>query len=409
MIPDRFRPVLAEVEPLTERFAAAGHRLYLVGGTVRDLLLGDVDVDGLDFDFTTDARPAQIKAVLAGFADAIWTQGERFGTIGAKRGERIYEITTHRADSYQDDSRKPDVEFADAVEADLSRRDFTINALALELTASSPTLVDPHGGAVDLMTRTLRTPLAPEISFSDDPLRMLRAARFIARLDMKPDPALVAAVEAMHSRLEIVSAERIRDELDKLIVVDHPTAGLWFTIDTGLAGEFLPELPAMRLEQDPIHRHKDVLTHTLAVVENVRRPRDPGRAFDFRVTRLAALFHDVGKPRTRGYQQGKGVTFHHHDAVGARMTRKRMEALALLERGRRRGGRAGRTAPALPHVPDGLDGLGGAPLRARRRSVARRAERAHPLRLHDAQRAQGRPAVPADGRPGGAHRRPAVA
>ena len=330
MIPDRFRPVLAEVEPLTERFAAAGHRLYLVGGTVRDLLLGDVDVDGLDFDFTTDARPAQIKAVLAGFADAIWTQGERFGTIGAKRGERIYEITTHRADSYQDDSRKPDVEFADAVEADLSRRDFTINALALELTASSPTLVDPHGGAVDLMTRTLRTPLAPEISFSDDPLRMLRAARFIARLDMKPDPALVAAVEAMHSHLEIVSAERIRDELDKLIVVDHPTAGLWFTIDTGLAGEFLPELPAMRLEQDPIHRHKDVLTHTLAVVENVRRPDATSHVpapFDFRVTRLAALFHDVGKPRTRGYQQGKGVTFHHHDAVGARMTRKRMEAL----------------------------------------------------------------------------------
>ena len=326
MIPDRFRPVLAEVEPLTERFAAAGHRLYLVGGTVRDLLLGDVDVDGLDFDFTTDARPAQIKAVLAGFADAIWTQGERFGTIGAKRGARVYEITTHRADSYQDDSRKPDVEFADAVEADLSRRDFTINALALELTASSPTLVDPHGGAIDLMTRTLRTPLAPEVSFSDDPLRMLRAARFIARLDMKPDPALVAAVEAMHSRLEIVSAERIRDELDKLIVVDHPTAGMWFTIDTGLAAEFLPELPAMRLEQDPIHRHKDVLTHTLAVVENVRRPAHPA-AFDFRITRLAALFHDVGKPRTRGYQQGKGVTFHHHDAVGARMTRKRMEAL----------------------------------------------------------------------------------
>lgn len=326
MIPDRFRPVLAEVAPLTERFAAAGHRLYLVGGTVRDLLLGDVDLAALDFDLTTDARPPQIKAALEGFADAIWTQGERFGTIGAKRGERVYEITTHRADVYSDDSRKPEVEFADAVDTDLSRRDFTINALALELTAGSPTLVDPHGGAVDLMTRTLRTPLAPEVSFSDDPLRMLRAARFIARLDMKPDPALVAAVESMHARLEIVSAERIRDELDKLIVVDHPSAGLWFTIDTGLAGEFLPELPAMRLEQDPIHRHKDVLTHTLAVVENVRRPDDPA-AFDFRITRLAALFHDVGKPRTRGYQTGKGVTFHHHDAVGARMTRKRMEAL----------------------------------------------------------------------------------
>lgn len=326
MIPDRFRPVLAEVAPLTERFAAAGHRLYLVGGTVRDLLLGDVETADLDFDFTTPARPAEIKACLQGWADAIWTQGERFGTIGAKRGERIYEITTHRADVYHDDSRKPDVEFADAVEADLARRDFTINAMALELTAETPTLVDPHGGAADLMTRTLRTPLAPEESFSDDPLRMLRAARFIARLGMQPEPALVAAVQAMHARLEIVSAERIRDELDKLIVVERPSAGLWFALDTGLADEFLPELPAMRLEQDPIHRHKDVLTHTLAVVENVRRPADPA-SYDFRITRLAALFHDVGKPRTRGYQQGKGVTFHHHDAVGARMTRKRMEAL----------------------------------------------------------------------------------
>ncbi len=326
MIPERFRPVLAEIAPLTERFAAAGHRLYLVGGTVRDLLLGDVDLSALDFDATTDARPDQIKACLHGWADAIWTQGERFGTIGAKRGERVYEITTHRADVYHDESRKPDVAFAERIEEDLARRDFTINALALELTADTPVLVDPHDGAIDLMTRTLRTPLAPEESFSDDPLRMLRAARFIARLDMKPVPELVAAVEAMHGRLSIVSAERIRDELDKLIVVDHPATGLWFAIDTGLAGEFLPELPAMRLEQDPIHRHKDVLTHTLAVVDNVRRPAPPA-AFDYRVTRLAALFHDVGKPRTRGYQQGKGVTFHHHDAVGARMTRKRMEAL----------------------------------------------------------------------------------
>ena len=326
MIPDRFRPVLAEIAPLTERFAAAGHRLYLVGGTVRDLLLGDVDLSVLDFDATTDARPAQIKACLQGWADAIWTQGERFGTIGAKRGDRVYEITTHRADVYHDDSRKPDVEFADRIEEDLSRRDFTINAMALELTADSPVLVDPLDGAVDLMTRTLRTPLAPEVSFSDDPLRMLRAARFIARLDMQPVPELTAAVAEMHARLAIVSAERVRDELDKLIVVDHPSAGLWFALETGLADEFLPELPAMRLEQDPIHRHKDVLTHTLAVVENVRRPVDAAE-YDFRLTRLAALFHDVGKPRTRGYQQGKGVTFHHHDAVGARMTRKRMEAL----------------------------------------------------------------------------------
>jgi poly(A) polymerase len=328
--------VLAELAPLSDRFRAAGHRLYLVGGTVRDLLAGDAAGAGelYDFDATTDARPAEIKKLLHGWADAIWTQGERFGTIGAKKagphGDRIYEITTHRAEAYHDDSRKPEVEFSDRIEADLSRRDFTVNAMALELTADSPTLVDPFGGAVDLVTRTLRTPLAPEVSFSDDPLRMLRAARFVAKLHATPTPELVAAVREMKGRLEIVSAERVRDELDKLITLPSPTAGLWFAIDTGLADEFLPELPMMRLEQDPIHRHKDVLTHTLAVVENVRPPAEQpeGRPpFDFRRTRLAALFHDVGKPRTRGYQKGKGVTFHHHDAVGARMTRKRLEAL----------------------------------------------------------------------------------
>ena len=341
MIPSRFQPVLAELAPLSDRFRDAGFRLYLVGGTVRDLLAGESgDVGGegagelYDFDATTDARPDDIKRLLRGWADAIWTQGERFGTIGAKKagphGDRIYEITTHRAEAYHDDSRKPEVEFSDQIESDLSRRDFTINAMALELTTDSPTLVDPFGGAVDLLTRTLRTPLAPEISFSDDPLRMLRAARFIARLQATPVPELVEAVRAMKGRLEIVSAERVRDELDKLVSLPHPTAGLWFVIDTGLADEFLPELPMMRLEQDPIHRHKDVLTHTLAVMENVRPPSDqpPDHPpFDFRRTRLAALFHDVGKPRTRGYQKGKGVTFHHHDAVGARMTRKRLEAL----------------------------------------------------------------------------------
>jgi poly(A) polymerase len=324
VIPARFRPVLDELSPLTERFASAGHRLYLVGGTVRDLLIGD-DRDDFDFDATTSARPAEIKACLEGWADAIWTQGERFGTIGAKKNGRPYEITTHRAEAYNDDSRKPHVEFADEIEADLSRRDFTINSMALELTAATPSLVDPFGGAADLATRTLRTPLSPEVSFSDDPLRMLRAARFIARYDLRPVEQLTAAVTAMHARLSIVSAERIRDELDKLMTVAHPTAGLWFAIETGLADEFLPELPAMRLEQDPIHRHKDVLTHTLAVVENVRADMRPD--FDFRRTRLAALFHDVGKPQTRGFQKSKGVTFHHHDAVGARMTRKRLTAL----------------------------------------------------------------------------------
>jgi len=328
MIPDRFAPVFAEMAELTERFRAAGHRLYLVGGTVRDLLIGD-GYDAYDFDATTDAHPPQIKALLHGWADAVWTQGERFGTIGAKRGERIFEITTHRAEAYHDDSRKPDVRFSTSIEEDLSRRDFTINAMALELTAETPTLVDPYGGAADLMTRTLRTPLSPQESFSDDPLRMMRAARFISRLKMEPVPELVEAVREMAGRLSTtVSAERIRDELDKLIVVPSPSDGLRFIVATGLADEFLPELPGMRLEQDPIHRHKDVFSHTLAVIENVRPPNEwPDRDFDFRRTRLAALFHDVGKPRTRGYVKGKGVTFHHHDVVGGKMTRKRLTAL----------------------------------------------------------------------------------
>lgn len=340
MVPERFAPVLEELAPLAERFAARGHRLHLVGGTVRDLLLG-LDASAVDIDLTTDARPPEIKRCLDGWADALWTQGERFGTIGAQRrsarhgsadiGPRTYEITTHRSEAYTDDSRKPHVTFADDLEADLSRRDFTINAMALELTGGpTPVLVDPFGGAEDLVTRTLRTPLDPEISFSDDPLRMLRAARFIAAHAMTPASGLIDAVRRLAHRLRIVSPERIRVELDKLMVLDHPTAGLWFLVDTGLADEFLPELPAMRLEHDPIHRHKDVLTHTLAVIENVRPPHEhpPGRRpFDFRITRLAALFHDVGKPRTRGHQPGKGTTFHHHDAVGARLTRARMQAL----------------------------------------------------------------------------------
>ena len=342
MIPERFAPVLRELAPLAERFASAGHRLYLVGGTVRDLLLADGGKSDFDLDLTTDARPPQIKACLEGWADAVWTQGEKFGTIGANRvnpetGEtRPYEITTFRAEAYTDDSRKPHVVFADEIEADLSRRDFTVNAMALELTADGdlPELVDPFSGAVDLVQRVLRTPLGADISFSDDPLRMLRAARFVARYQFEPTEELLDAVKRMASRLEIVSAERIRDELDKLIVVDHPAAGLWFLVDTGLADQFLPELPNMRLEHDPIHRHKDVLTHSIAVVENVRPLHEwpsivdgDRQPFDFRLTRLAALFHDIGKPRTRGFLPGKGTTFHHHDAVGARMTRKRMSAL----------------------------------------------------------------------------------
>ncbi|MCB0969910.1 MAG: CCA tRNA nucleotidyltransferase [Acidimicrobiales bacterium] len=314
MIPPRLRPVLDEVRPLADAFVAADRRLYLVGGIVRDQLLGR-DLRGGDIDLTTDATPDEVKAIVAPLADAVWTQGERFGTIGARVGGRPYEITTHRAESYAPDSRKPAVAFGTDVVEDLSRRDFTVNAMALALP--EPELVDPFGGAADLAAGRLRTPLEPEVSFTDDPLRMLRAARFLAGYGLEPDPELVAAVRANAPRLDIVSAERIRDELDKLLVVDDPSAGLWFVVDTGLADQFLPELPAMRLEQDPIHHHKDVLAHTIAVTAKTR---------PIRLLRLAALLHDVGKPKTRSITDG-GVTFHHHEVVGARMARDRMQAL----------------------------------------------------------------------------------
>ena len=324
MIPPRFEPVLAELQPLGAMFSSATFRLYLVGGMVRDLLL-DRATDQLDFDLTTDATPPQIKSLLSGWADAVWTAGERFGTISCQKNGRTYEITTHRAEAYSPDSRKPEVQFSLDINTDLSRRDFTVNAMALEITAEQPILVDPFGGATDLIARVLRTPLSPTESFSDDPLRMMRAARFISTLKLEPVTELVEAVKSMHERLKIVSPERIRNELDRLMVTEFPSLGLWFLVDTGLAAHFFPELPAMKLEQDPIHRHKDVLTHTFAVVENVQ----PNAAsnFDFRITRLAALFHDIGKPKTRSFKDGKGVTFHHHEVVGARMSRDRLKAL----------------------------------------------------------------------------------
>jgi len=315
VIPDRLRPILDETAPLAERFRADAKRVYLVGGIVRDLLLGHELVPDSDIDLTTDARPADVKRIISGWADAVWTPGERFGTIGCEKDGRTYEITTHRAEVYVPDSRKPSVVYADAVEADLSRRDFTVNAMALALP--DPELIDPFGGAADLAAGVLRTPLAPEVSFTDDPLRMLRAARFIAGYGLVPQPALVEAVGRLHERLEIVSPERIRGELDKLLVVVDPSPGLWFLVDTGLVDGFLPELTAMQLEQDPIHRHKDVLAHTIAVVANTRAER---------IVRLAALLHDVGKPRTRAIGDN-GVSFHHHEVVGARMARDRMRAL----------------------------------------------------------------------------------
>jgi poly(A) polymerase len=318
VIPDRLNPVLDAVRPLAERFDADGHRLYLVGGIVRDLVLGR-PLSG-DIDLTTDARPERTTELVRGWADAVWDQGARFGTVGLKHGEQTFEITTHRAEAYSPDSRKPEVSFADEVEIDLSRRDFTVNAMALRITGApgeAPELIDPFGGVGDLAAGLLRTPLAPEVSFADDPLRMLRAARFLAGYGLQPDAALIAAVRELGERMEIVSAERVRDELVKLLVVDDPSDGLWFLVESGLAELVLPELPRLRVEQDPIHRHKDVLTHTIAVVAKTRPSM---------IVRMAALLHDVGKPKTRSIGP-RGVSFHHHEVVGARMARERLRAL----------------------------------------------------------------------------------
>ncbi len=319
VVPERLRPVLEATRPIAERFQAAGKRVFLVGGPVRDGIAGRPGGaepgPEVDIDLTTDATPDEIETLVSDLSDALWTQGKRFGTIGLIRAGRRFEITTHRAEAYVPDSRKPKVRFGSDIETDLSRRDFTVNAMALSLP--DLVLVDPFNGIADLAARRLRTPLEPEVAFSDDPLRMLRAARFIAGYGLKPDAELVTAAESMCSRLGIVSRERIRDELDKLLVLPRPASGLWFLVNTRLAEQFLPELPALALEQDPVQRHKDVLAHTIAVVEKTSPER---------TLRLAALFHDVGKPLTRSISPG-GVHFHHHDIVGARMTRKRMQEL----------------------------------------------------------------------------------
>ncbi|MEI6700824.1 MAG: CCA tRNA nucleotidyltransferase [Actinomycetota bacterium] len=308
-----FSPLFEATGELQQRFSSAGYDLFAVGGCVRDGLLGQPSDD---WDLTTEARPDVIEEIVKPWADATWDQGRRFGTIGARKGDLTVEITTFRADAYEPESRKPIVPFGDELVGDLARRDFTINAMAIKLGAE-PAFIDEFGGVSDLMAKRLRTPLDPAISFLDDPLRMLRAARFIARFELTPDEELIRAVAVDRERLSIVSAERIRDELDKLMVVPTTAPGLQFLVDTGLAEHFLPELPGLALEQDPIHHHKDVLTHTMAVVDKTSPER---------LLRLAALFHDVGKPRTRNFVNG-GVTFHHHEVVGARMTKKRMEAL----------------------------------------------------------------------------------
>lgn len=316
---------LMRISPVTDRlgrlFAEAGHELSLVGGSVRDALLGRL---GADLDFTTDARPEQTLALVEGLG-ATWTIGIAFGTVGLQLGEHRCEITTYRADSYDDRSRKPEVEWGTDLLADLRRRDFTVNAMAVRLPLdAASSLVDPFGGLDDLADRRLRTPGDPADSFGDDPLRMLRAARFCAQLAFAVDPAAVAAIGAMAATLRKVSAERVRDELVKLVCAPHPRPGLELLVEAGLAHIVLPELEAIKETVDEHRRHKDVWAHTLIVLEQAiaHEPAGPDLTL-----RLAALLHDIGKPDTKEISSSGKVTFHHHEVVGARLTEKRLRAL----------------------------------------------------------------------------------
>ncbi|NNU27158.1 CCA tRNA nucleotidyltransferase [Isoptericola sediminis] len=321
---------------LGEIFAAAGHELSLVGGPVRDAFLGRTSAD---LDFATSATPDETERLLARWGDAHWDIGKEFGTIGARRYARdtdggtagddvVVEVTTYRSDTYDPESRKPVVAFGDTLDGDLSRRDFTVNAMAVRLP--DLTFVDPFGGLSDLAAQVLRTPIEPERSFDDDPLRMLRAARFAAQLGFTVEPATRAAIDEMAGRLEIVSAERVQAELSKLLCSERPRAGLEVLVDTGMADHVLPELPALRLEIDEHHRHKDVYEHSLIVLDQaIAQETGPDGAVPAPdlVLRLAALLHDIGKPATRRFEPGGGVSFHHHEVVGAKLTAKRLRAL----------------------------------------------------------------------------------
>jgi poly(A) polymerase len=312
----RYSPV---ADDLAERFAAAGHRLYLVGGSVRDALLGRLSAD---LDFTTDARPEEIQAVLAGWADAVWDTGIAFGTVGAGRHGVTCEITTFRADSYDGVTRNPVVAFGDDIDGDLARRDFTANAMAVSLP--DRTFVDPHGGLAALARGVLDTPAEPETSFGDDPLRLLRAARFVAQLGFTVAPRVRAAMTAMAPQLARITPERVQAEFTKLMLGPYPRRGLELMVDTGLADVVLPEVPAMRLEIDEHAQHKDVYEHSLTVLEQAIDREGSGPDL---VLRLAALLHDIGKPATRRVEPGRRVSFHHHEVVGAKMARKRLREL----------------------------------------------------------------------------------
>ena len=325
----KLAPSLATLLELGELFSGAGHELALVGGPVRDAFLGRT---APDLDLTTSASPEQTEALLTPWADTTWDVGRDFGTIAAKRGEWTVEVTTYRADAYDGVTRKPVVAFGDNLVDDLVRRDFTVNAMALRLPSLE--FVDPHGGLDDLVQRRLRTPSRPEVSFSDDPLRMMRAARFVSQLGFTLDPAVREAMVAASATLAIVSAERVRDEFVKLVLGDHPVDGLRVLVETGLADLMLPEFSTLRETVDEHRRHKDVYEHTLTVLDQAIDLEDPpgdtatdAVARPDLVLRLAAIMHDIGKPPPRRFEPGGGVSFHHHEMVGAKMTSKRLRAL----------------------------------------------------------------------------------
>ena len=308
---------------LAQSFAAQGFRLALVGGPVRDALLGRL---GNDLDFTTDARPEVTKKILQAWAENVWDTGIEFGTVAGKRGDTTVEVTTYRTESYDPESRKPEVEYGDSIEGDLSRRDFTVNSMALELTTKTPEFIDPFNGLEDLAKRVLRTPAKAENSFSDDPLRMMRAARFASQLGFEIAPDVLQAIKDMAGRISIISAERIRDEFTKMLMSKNPRTGITILVETGLAEIVLPEIPKLRLEIDEHHHHKDVYEHSITVLEQAISHEDRLGGPNL-IIRLAALLHDIGKPKTRNLIPGGGVSFHHHEIVGARLTKSRLKAL----------------------------------------------------------------------------------
>ena len=318
---------LIERAPLASSLAAAfkeaGFKLALVGGPVRDAILGRL---GNDLDFTTNALPQDTKKILKNWAEDVWDIGIDFGTIAGKRGDTTVEITTYRSDKYDLDSRKPEVQFGDNIQGDLSRRDFTVNAMALELTGSKPEFIDIFNGLADLSAKVLRTPVTAEQSFSDDPLRMMRAARFAAQLNFEVSDDSLKAMHDMAERINIISAERVRDEFVKLLMSNNPRKGLAILVTTGLADLVLPELPKLQLEIDEHHHHKDVYEHSLTVLDQAiaLESRLGGKNL---VNRLAALLHDIGKPKTRALIPGGGVSFHHHEVVGARLAKERLKKL----------------------------------------------------------------------------------